>query len=438
MTRLGVGESRRFRRPAVAEIRSVHADAGGTVRALLVANHAPWPSVGGSLIRLAQVVEAAASVAELDLFVLHNPRQPEIVVPPDVPVARWAGAPESRTSDPLRWRLEWALRRGIPLEVLMARADRAPGRALREWARPPYDVVWFSTAHGFECTGRPDLGPTIVDLDNLEDVKARLRAGLLAERIRREPGSSVRTRLAWWQTRLNGSDWRRFQRSVAAAVERVVIASDVDAGRSGLPNVEVIPNTYPRPLRPAGNPSTPRPPVVLFQGRLDYPPNIDGAEWLAQAIAPRIRAAVPATEVRLVGPPATDVTRLHRPGVVTVVGQVPSMDDELARASVAAVPIRYGSGTRLKILESFAHRVPVVSTTLGAEGLDVQDGVHLLLADDPDAFAAATVRLLGDAGLRVRLTEAAETRYLDHYDGREADEGVRRLLEEVAVNRTRS
>src|ERR1700729_921951 len=101
-----------FCRPDVAEIRSVHANTGGTVRALLVANHAPWPSVGGSLIRLAQVVEAAASVAELDLFVLHNPRQPEIVVPPDIHLARWAGAPESRASHPLRWRIEWAARRG--------------------------------------------------------------------------------------------------------------------------------------------------------------------------------------------------------------------------------------------------------------------------------------------------------------------------------------
>ncbi len=114
------------------------------------------------------------------------------------------------------------------------------------------------------------------------------------------------------------------------------------------------------------------------------------------------------------------------------------MEDELARASVAVVPLRYGSGTRVKILESFAHRVPVVSTTVGAEGLDVEDGVHLLVADDPEEFAAATVRLLGDARLRVRLTEAAEARYLDRYDGREADDGVRRLLEEVAGIRTRS
>ena len=69
------------------------------------------------------------------------------------------------------------------------------------------------------------------------------------------------------------------------------------------------------------------------------------------------------------------------------------MEPELAQADVAVVPIRYGSGTRLKILESFAHRVPVVSTTIGAEGLQVEHGVHLLLADDPEAFAAACERL---------------------------------------------
>ena len=248
----------------------------------------------------------------------------------------------------------------------------------------------------------------------------------------------MHTRLAWYQARINGKDWHRFQRSLAARVERIVVPSALDAARSALPNATVVPNSYPRPRRPVGNPAAGGPPVVLFQGSLGYPPNIDGAKWLATAIAPRIRTAVPASEVRLVGRPATSVTQLHQPGVLTVVGQVPSMEDELARASVAVVPVRYGGGTRVKILESFAHRVPVVSTTLGAEGLDVEDGVHLLLADDSEEFAAATVRLLRDVRLRVRLTEAAETLYLDRYDGRVADEGVRRLVEDVAGLSTRS
>jgi glycosyltransferase involved in cell wall biosynthesis len=404
-----------------------------------VADNVPWPSLGGGLVRLAQVVEAVASVADLDLFVLHSQRLSKVEVPPTIPVLRSKGVPYPRPSSPLRWRLEWAAHRGLPVEVVMARADRAPRVALRDWARPPYDVVWFSTARSYEWMGRPDLGPTIVDLDNLEDVKARLRAALLADQLRSAGvRGSVRSRLAWYQVRLNSGDWQRFQRSVAAQVERVVIASDLDAARSALSNVTVIPNTYPRPRRPAGNPAPAGPPVVLFQGQLEYPPNIDAAQWLARAIVPLIRAAVPATEVRLVGRPGTNVTQLHQPGVLTVVGQVPSMDEELARASVAVVPLRYGSGTRVKVLESFAHRVPVVSTTLGAEGLDVEDGVHLLLADDPEEFAAATVRLLGDPQLRVRLTEAAEARYLDRYDGRVADQSVRRLLEDVARTSTRS
>ena len=77
--------------------------------------------------------------------------------------------------------------------------------------------------------------------------------------------------------------------------------------------------------------------------------------------------------------------RCTDPGCVTVVGQVPSMEEELAGPRLPRCPLRYGSGTRVKILESFAHRVPVVSTSLGAEGLDVEDGVHLLVADDRGA-----------------------------------------------------
>jgi glycosyltransferase involved in cell wall biosynthesis len=140
----------------------------------------------------------------------------------------------------------------------------------------------------------------------------------------------------------------------------------------------------------------------------------------------------------LVGRPATSILKLDDPGVVTVVGEVPSMSTELSRASVVVVPIRYGGGTRLKILESFAHRVPVVSTTLGAEGLDVEDGVHLLIADNPEDFAAATVRLLGDALLRTRIADEAERLYLRRYDDRAADESIRRLLEDLPRPSTRS
>jgi glycosyltransferase involved in cell wall biosynthesis len=409
------------------------------VRSLLVADNMPWPPRGGGLVRLAQIVDAVASATELDLLVLHNQHYSTLEVPPAIPVVRSKSVQNPRVSSPLRWRLEWAVRRRLPVEVVMQRADRAPRIALRDWARPPYDVVWFSTPRSYEWMGRPDYGPTVVDLMDLEDVKTQLRADLLAEQLRsaRRLGS-VRGRLTWYQTRLNSGDWRRFQRAVSAQVARIVVPSDLDANRSGLPNVSVIPNTFPRPLWPVGKPAASGHPVALFQGNLGYPPNIDAARWLASAIAPLIRQTVPATEVRLVGRPATNVTELDRPGIVTVVGEVPFMEEELARATVAVVPIRFGGGTRVKILESFAHRVPVVSTTIGAEGLDVNDGEHVLLADTPEEFAAATVRLLGDGQLRVRLTEAAQALYLERYDGRLANRSVRRLVEDVARSSTRS
>jgi polysaccharide biosynthesis protein PslH len=111
---------------------------------------------------------------------------------------------------------------------------------------------------------------------------------------------------------------------------------------------------------------------------------------------------------------------------------VPEMEPELARADIAVVPLRIGSGTRLKILESFAHRIPVVSTTIGADGLDVEDGVHLLLADRPEEFARACRRLIEDQALVRRLVDAAEQRYLERYEWSAAKNRVQQLVGNLA------
>ena len=113
------------------------------------------------------------------------------------------------------------------------------------------------------------------------------------------------------------------------------------------------------------------------------------------------------------------------PPEVTVVGRVASMVPELARADLVAVPIRYGSGTRVKILEAFAHRLPVVSTTLGAEGLGLQGDRHLLIADVASAFADAC---LEDHGLRERLTDEANRLFLERYQWVSGRERIRDLM----------
>src|SRR5205085_8229088 len=99
------------------------------------------------------------------------------------------------------------------------------------------------------------------------------------------------------------------------------------------------------------------------------------------------------------------------PGVVWT-GPVADAGLDLQVASVAVVPLRAGSGTRVKIIEAWAHGVPVVTTAIGAEGLDARDGEHLLLADGADAIARAVIRLTTDGGLRRRLVDAGRRRWL--------------------------
>jgi hypothetical protein len=273
----------------------------------------------------------------------------------------------------------------------------------------------------------------VVDLDGLEGSKERRRARTMrAASSGPGPGGSARRWLATAQARLNARDWDAFQRSVARDVDRVLYCSAAEVAQSGLANAEAVTNTYPRPTRPLGRRHVGDPPTIMFQGTFDYAPNVDAAEWLVGEIAPRIRAVVPGARVRLVGRTTPGLDRLDHPPEATVVGRVPAMEPELARADLAVVPVRYGGGTRLKILESFAHRVPVVSTTVGAEGLDVEDGVHLLLADEPDDFALACERLLTDAALRSRVVDAAHERYLQRYESSVARQRIRRVAADVA------
>jgi glycosyltransferase involved in cell wall biosynthesis len=403
------------------------------MKILIVAEDFPWPSTGGGLLRLAKFIEAISHLGETDLFTLYDASRTDIVVPPRVPLNRLETARYPRAPSQLRWRAAWLAQRGLPLEVVMRRGDSRPRIAFEAWASDCYDVVWFSTAATFAWMGRPCLGPTIIDLMDLEDEKARQRAALLrTQRRTGGPCTSIRLTAAATQAHKNAGDWRSFQHSVASEVERVVLCSDIDVQRSGLPNALAIPNAYPKPARSVGHVPVGDPPVILLQGSLRYAPNIDAVEWLIEQIAPRLWEEFPSAQIRLVGKPTRAVEARHRPPSVTVVGSVPDMEPELERADIAVVPLRIGSGTRLKILESFAHRVPVVSTSLGAEGLDVQDGVHLLLADDAGTFATACQRLLRDPDLRKRLVDAAEELYLQRYEWSAAKDQLQQLVRDVA------
>ena len=405
------------------------------MKILVVGEDYPWPANRGGLLRLGKIIEALADLGEVDLFTLYDPRRSSFPVPDGLHLARRETTLYPTPDRAVRWRPSWATRRDLPLEVAMRGHDPGPRRHFEAWVADHYDAVWFDKPAVFHWLGRPRRGPTIVDIDNLEDEKAMQWARVRGQERGGGGRAWLRSRAAVGQAVMNAHRWRNLQRSVAAQVDRVVVCTDTDAERSGFPNAVVIPNSYPRPERTAGasrGTEVGDPPVVLLQGTLTYPPNMDAVEWLIGRVAPHLWAEWPQVQIRLVGNPAPGVKRWNRPPAVTVVGRVPDMEPELARADLAVVPLRVGSGTRIKILESFAHRIPVVSTTLGAEGLEVEDGVHLLVADDPDDFAAACGRLLDDPDLRTRLVEAAEGLYLERYQWASAKERIGQIVAQVS------
>ena len=157
------------------------------------------------------------------------------------------------------------------------------------------------------------------------------------------------------------------------------------------------------------------PDTLLFFGAVNYFPNHDGVTYFVQEVFPLIQRRRPTVAFRVLGHGATpDVLGFHEDGV-ELLGMVDDVNPYIDRAAVVVVPLRLGGGTRLKIVEALAKGKAVVSTRLGAEGLDVVDDVHLLLADEPEEIAAAVERILGDPGLAMRLGVAGRALMEERY-----------------------
>jgi len=156
---------------------------------------------------------------------------------------------------------------------------------------------------------------------------------------------------------------------------------------------------------------------LVFTGSMDWLPNEDAMLHFCRDILPRVRAKAPSVTLSVVGrAPTPAVTRLGDEDGITVTGRVDDVRPYVRDAAVYVVPLRVGGGTRLKIFEAMAMGKAIVSTTIGAEGLPVLDGEHLLIADDPQAFAAATVRLLQSPAERERLGTAARELVASRYE----------------------
>ncbi len=187
-----------------------------------------------------------------------------------------------------------------------------------------------------------------------------------------------------------------------------VSAQDAAALRQLAPAVQpmIVPNGI-DVAHYAGFTGKHQPDRLVFTGKMDYRPNIDAALWFVEAIWPRVRAARAEAEFFVVGqkPPERLLQLNGRQGIV-VTGAVEDPRPYIAQAAVYVAPLRMGGGTRFKLLEAMALARPIVSTTLGAEGFAVRSGEHLLLADTPETFAAAVLRLLEAPSLALALGQA--------------------------------
>ena len=174
----------------------------------------------------------------------------------------------------------------------------------------------------------------------------------------------------------------------------------------------VYPNTLPiREIRPSGPANQ-----IIFSGNFAYHPNRDAVRYLAGEIWPKIRKANPSVELVLLGKNPEPVREFAAGDPkVRLTGPVEDALEEIARSRVAIVPLRSGSGTRVKILEAWAAGVPVVSTGIGAEGLGACQGEHLLLADEPDRFASCVSRLLDSDDLRRAIAQRASELFSEKF-----------------------
>ena len=408
------------------------------MRTLVVAEAYPWPVVDGYKQRLSQIVGGLAEAGPVDLVTLERPGSAPPAGSPWPGVERVLSVPAPPERVASDWFAEWC-RGPVPRRVL--NTDWSGLRSqLPGWVEGDYDLVWCSHVH----TWWPlhDLFPSVpvvVDFDNLEHLALRLRRGQGPEFT---PGSDPLARVRavgrWAAGRLADAvderRWERLQHRVAGEVDRVVVCSELDAERAGVPNVAVVPNG----AEPVDDPRVDRTvlagehPTLGFVGALDYLPNTEAVGWFAREVFPIVRNHHPGVRFRVVGRGADRVEWITSCPGVELVGPVPDVRPELDRTDVAVVPIRVGAGTRLKVVEALANHLPIVTTTVGAEGIEVTDGRTALVADDAHRFADACLRLIEDPELRQRLADAGAELVGSAYSWPDIRRRVAALAAEVA------
>lgn len=380
---------------------------------LAITSELPWPLDSGGRLRTFHVMSALAAACDLRLVVPVRPEHAE-----HVETLKAKGINVVAVPVPPRTKLGEARRlvqsrcRGEPYVMygrhVSAEVFAAWERELQ--ARP--DVVWLDHIDSllFVSQARATGARTIIDLHNIYS--------LILDRMAAEAANPAKR----WFFRGEAKRLAKMEASAATLCDTVLAVSTSEAEhfrKLGAKNVTVAPNGVDCSAfasLPTGR--TVNPQTVLFLGTMSWGPNVSAAVTLAKQIFPEVRKQISTAELLLVGRDPSPVVQALAGNRITVTGAVPSILPYLERATLLAVPLDAGGGTRLKILEAFAAGLPVVSTAVGAEGIDAVAGEHLVIAERPE-IANAIANLLNDESERRRLAENARQLVQSNYDWKE-------------------
>jgi glycosyltransferase involved in cell wall biosynthesis len=274
----------------------------------------------------------------------------------------------------------------------------------------------------FPAQNIPNLAACVLFQHNVEAV------------IWKRRGTNARNPIERFYLQQQARRMREYERETCRQVKHIIAVSETDAAimreEYGAHRVHATPTGVDLEYfcAPA---AAPRTTDLVFVGSMDWAPNIEGAEWFVREVLPLIREQKPDCSVSFAGrKPARSILDLAAADpLIVVTGTVPDIRPHLWGATVSIVPLLTGGGTRLKIFEAMAARIPVVSTTIGAEGLPVEHSAHLYLADDPQSFAARCLELMEDRETHSRLACAGWTLVSSRFSWDAAAQEFERLLQ---------
>lgn len=299
-----------------------------------------------------------------------------------------------------------ALLGGVPLWVSYARSERyaeAIRRTVAEWQPDLIQIEYHIMGQYLDALGT----------SRARTVLRQLEPGAATAHDRNSQRRGVGRAVGL----LDCSAWRRYERDLMRRVDAVVALTrqDLDAMRDLAPTAALvqIPLGVDLPDRPA-DPVGASPPQLLFVGSFIHPPNVSAAERLADRVFPKVRAVLPETRLKIVGPnpPASLRNREHEG--ITVTGEVPDVRPFIDSAAVFVAPLDRGGGMRVKVGEALAAGKAVVASPRAVEGFDVTSGEQLLVAQSDDELAEACLTLLRQPSLRAELGARARAWALQH------------------------